>query len=155
MFKLFSRRDREDRSIVHSTEDSWEAEVVRSALLSESIPATVKSIKGEDRKSHQNIVLVPTSKVREAEMVIRRASIVISKKEDILAEQEERERLASPAVAEEYEVFEEPAAAEEEIMVTKHSTKVRAMSRYRAEPNRKYFDFILFPNLLNISYYKL
>jgi len=113
MFKLFSRkRDREDQSIVYSTEDSWEAEVVRSALLSEGIPATVKSIKGEERKSRQSMVLVATSKVREAEMVIRRASIVISKKEDILAEQEEREKLASQATFEEHEVFEEPVVAE-------------------------------------------
>jgi len=112
MFRLFIRkRDDEDWSTVYSTTDAWEAEVIRSALLSEDIRATVKSTKG-DRKSRQNIVSVPASKMSEAQMVIRRASIVISKKDDILAEQEERERLASQASVEDYEATEQPAILE-------------------------------------------
>ena len=84
MFRLFSRkRDKEDRSVVYSTTDSWEAEVVRSALLSEGIRATVKSVNGEDRESWQNVVSVPAPKVKEAQMVIHRTSIVISQKEGV------------------------------------------------------------------------
>ena len=108
MFGLFARkRDAEDWSVVYSTTDSWEAELVRSALLSERIRATVKPTKG-DRKNRQNIVSVPASRVTEAQMVIRRTSIVISKKEDILAEQEE---LASQAEVESYET-EQPVIPE-------------------------------------------
>lgn len=108
MFRLFARkRDQEDWSIVYSTTDSWEAELVRSALLSEDIRATVKTTKG-DRKGRQNVVSVPAPKVTEAQMVIRRTSIVISKKETILAEQEE---LASQAEVEGYET-EQPVTPE-------------------------------------------
>jgi hypothetical protein len=108
MFRLFVRkRDEEDWSVVYSTTDSWEAELVRSALLSEGIRATVRSTKG-DRKSRHDIVSVPAPKVTEAQMVIRRTSIVISKKEDILAEQEE---LASQAEVEDYEI-EQPVISE-------------------------------------------
>ena len=104
MFRLFAgKRDEEDWSVVYSTTDSWEAEVVRSALLSENIRAKLKSVKG-DRESRQTVVVVPVPKVTEAQMVIRRTSIVISKKEEILAEQEEREKLASQTTAEDYEV---------------------------------------------------
>jgi len=45
MSRQFStERGAEDRSIVYETTDSWEAEVLRSALLSENIPATVRVI---------------------------------------------------------------------------------------------------------------
>jgi hypothetical protein len=103
MFRLFSgKRDKEDWDTVYHTTDSWEAEVIRSALLSEDIRAKVKSTKG-DGKNWQNTVLVPASRVTEAEMVIRRTSIVISNKEEILAEQKEREKLASQAAYEDHE----------------------------------------------------
>jgi hypothetical protein len=112
MFRLFvKKRDAEAWSAVYTTTDSWEAELVRSALLNEDIRATVKSTKAA-RKSRQNIVLVPASRVAEAQMVINRASIVISKKEEILAEQEEREKLASQPAVEDYEVAEQPVIPE-------------------------------------------
>ena len=124
MFKLFSqKRYYEDWSIVYSTTDPWEAEVVRLALLSEDIRAKVKITKG-DRKSRQNVVSVPTSRVSEAEMVIRRAGIVISRKEDIMAEQKEREDLAFQATDEDIEVElpvipETPPAGEPVLMAEK------------------------------------
>jgi len=175
----------EDRSVVYQTTDSWEAEVLRAALLSENIPATVKVINlrmeglshskrvlayvldaiilvllvsmisinlfwsgysrytitgyiiiaatliyrlvgvgqdGESLKSRlirtflwwrnrQTIIYVPISKESEAQMVIRRTSIIISKKEEIIAEQEEREKMASQGAIEEYEM-EQPSAPE-------------------------------------------
>ena len=100
MLKIFSRRERyEDWSEVYNTTDPWEAEVVRAALLSAGIRARVK-IAGQDRKDRQNVVSVPNQRLSEAELVIHRTSLVISKKEDILAEQREREQeeLASPTV---------------------------------------------------------
>ena len=73
--------------------------MVRAALLSAGIRARVK-IAGQDRKDRQNVVSVPNQRLSEAELVIHRTSLVISKKEDILAEQREREQeeLASPTV---------------------------------------------------------
>ena len=45
MPKQFStERGAEDRSLVYKTTDSWEAQVIRSALLSENIQATVRVI---------------------------------------------------------------------------------------------------------------
>jgi hypothetical protein len=90
MFKFFTRKEKEDNwAVVHNTTDLWEAEVIRAALLNENVPAAVKSIQGEEKGTQQNVVSVPAGKVSEAEMVIRRTSIVISRKEDIIAEQEE------------------------------------------------------------------
>ena len=107
MFRLFARkRHEEDWTVVHSTTDLWEAELIRSALLNENIPAIVKSVKGKERGTQQNDISVSVSKVPEAEMVIRRTSIVISKKEEILAEQE---AAASQPAVEDYSPDEEPA----------------------------------------------
>jgi hypothetical protein len=50
-------------------------------------------------RNRESAVSVPAAKVAEAQMVIRRTSIIMSKKEDILAEQEEQEKLASQATA--------------------------------------------------------
>jgi hypothetical protein len=112
MFRLFSTKtDEEDWSVVYSTTDTWEAEVIRSALLSEDIRAKVRPTKG-NRKNRQNLVSVPNSKVTEAQMVIRRTSIVISKKADILVEQEEQEKLALQAAVEKHQV-KEPVIPEE------------------------------------------
>ena len=109
MFGLFSRRKyREDWSTVYSTKDSWEAEVVRAALLSENIPAVVKITKG-DKKTRENVVSVPSSKVKEAQMVIYRTSVVISQRDNIIAEQEER---ASRVEAETYDEVEQPVVPE-------------------------------------------
>ena len=182
----FSDKKRaEDRSVVYQTTDSWEAELLRSALLSENIPATVKVINlrmeglshskrvlayvldaiilvllvsmisinlfwsaysrytiagyiiiavvfiyrligvGEDGESlksrlirtflgwrnRQTVIYVPISKESEAQMVIRRTSIIISKKEEIITEQEEREKMVSQGAIEEYEM-EQPSAPE-------------------------------------------
>ena len=91
MLEMFSKkRNGEDWSVVHNTRDAWEAEVVRAALLSENIRARVRPAKGGDRKNRQNFVSVPVSRVKEAQMVIRRTSVVISQKEEIVAEQDER-----------------------------------------------------------------
>jgi len=111
MFGLFSRRKyREDWSTVYSTRDSWEAEVVRAALLSENIPAVVKITKG-DKKTRENVVSVPSSKVKEAQMVIYRTSAVISQRDNIIAEQEER---ASRVESETYDEVEQPVVPEAE-----------------------------------------
>ncbi len=108
MFRLFAKKRHEENwVVVHSTTDLWEAEVIRSALLNENIPAIVKSVKGKEKGTQQNDISVSISKVREAEMVIYRTSIVISKKEEMLAEQEEAD--SQPAV-EDYSPDEEPAA---------------------------------------------
>jgi hypothetical protein len=111
MLGLFSRRKyREDWSAVYSSKDSWEAEVVRAALLSENIPAVVKTTKG-DRRTRENVVSVPNSKVKEAQMVIYRTSAVISQRDNIITEQEER---ASRVEAETYDEAEQPAVPEAE-----------------------------------------
>jgi hypothetical protein len=111
MFGLFSRRKyREDWSTVYNTRDSWEAEVVRAALLSEDIPAVVKTTKG-DRRTREDVVSVPASKVKEAQMVIYRTSAVISQKDNIIAEQEER---ASRVESETYDEVEQPVVPEAE-----------------------------------------
>ncbi|MFC1717235.1 hypothetical protein ACFL6S_26475 [Candidatus Poribacteria bacterium] len=116
MFSLFGRKkDEENWTEVYRTTDLWEAEVIRAALLNESIRATVKSIKGEEKGTQQNIVSVPAAKVNEAQMVIRRTSIVISKKEEIIAEQAKQEEAASQAVVEDYSQEEEPATVEIEL----------------------------------------
>ncbi len=113
MFSLFGKKkDEENWTEVYKTTDLWEAEVIRAALLNESIRATVKSIKGEEKGTQQNIVSVPAAKVNEAQMVIRRTSIVISKKEEIIAEQAEQEEAASQAVVVDYSQEEEPATVE-------------------------------------------
>ena len=109
MFGVFSRRKyREDWSAVYSSRDSWEAEVVRAALLSENIPAVVKTTKG-DRRTRENVVSVPDSKVKEAQMVIYRTSAVISQRDNIITEQEER---ASRVEAETYDEVEQPVVPE-------------------------------------------
>jgi hypothetical protein len=109
MFGVFSRRKyREDWSAVYSSKDSWEAEVVRAALLSENIPAVVKTTKG-DRRTRENVVSVPDSKVKEAQMVIYRTSAVISQRDNIIAEQEER---VSRVEAKTYEEIEQPVVPE-------------------------------------------
>ena len=107
MFKLFAKKRHEENwSVVHSTTDLWEAEVIRSALLNENIPAIVKSAKEKESGTKRNDIFVSVSKASEAEMVIRRTSIVISKKEEIIAEQEEA---ASQPEVEDYPPDEEPA----------------------------------------------
>lgn len=88
MFRLFSRKKTgEDWVTVFVTKDSWEAELVRSALLNDDIQANIKITKG-NRKDRQNIVSVPASKASEAQIVIDRASMVISQRDEIIAEQE-------------------------------------------------------------------
>lgn len=103
------RTDKANWSVVYSTLDAWEAELVRSALLSENIDATVKPAEkirdAQGKKRRQNVVLVPGGKLAEARMVIRRTSMVISSKEDIIAEQE---KLASQVIVEEREARQQP-----------------------------------------------
>jgi hypothetical protein len=94
MFGLFNRRNREEWSVVYTSDDPWEAEVVRAALLGEGIKAKVKDVK-IDKKTRQTVVSVLAAKKKEADMVIDRTSMVISRKEEIIAEQEEREKTAS------------------------------------------------------------
>ena len=111
MFGIFSgKRKGEDWSVAYSTPDPWEAEVVRVALLSESIRAKVKVTEGS-KKDRKSLVSVPTAKLREAEMVIDRARLVISKKDDILAEQAKREKEVAHAPAER-DTAEEPMTIE-------------------------------------------
>lgn len=113
MFRLFGdKRNKEDWAEVYSTMDLWEAELIRSALLNENIRANVKSLQGEERGTQRNVVSVPAAKVTEAKMVIRRTSIVISKKDDILAEQAEREKTALQMTAEDYRQDDKPATVE-------------------------------------------
>lgn len=115
MFRLFGReKDEENWTEAHRTTDLWEAEVIRAALLNESVRATVKSIKGAEKGTQENIVSVPAAKMNEAQMVIRRTSIVISKKEEIIAEQAEQQEVTSQAIVEDYSQDEESAAVEVE-----------------------------------------
>ena len=189
MSKQFSTaRGAEDRSLVYKTTDSWEAQVIRSALLSENIQATVRVINlrieglshtkrvlaytldaiilavlagmisinlfwskysrntitgyiviaiilvfrlvaiGQDGegigdriiraflwwRNRQTVIFVPASKEKEAQMVINRTSIVISKKEEMMAVEEERESRASQAKIEDYGA-EQPLAPEIEL----------------------------------------
>lgn len=93
MWNIFAKRGgRSDWESVYSTTDAWEAELIRSALISENVNAIVRSNEfvvdhlGKKRRKH-SVYVSPLSK-RQAELVIQRASIVISKKEDIMAEQE-------------------------------------------------------------------
>jgi len=96
MFKSFAKKKTEENwTEVYRTTDLWEAEVIRTALLNESIRANVKSIKGAKKETQKNVVSVPGVKVNEAQMVIDRTSIVIAKKDDITAEQEEATPQAS------------------------------------------------------------
>ena len=96
MFKSFANKRTEENWIeVYRTTDLWEAEVIRSALLNESIRANVKSVKGAEKGTQDNVVSVPGVKVSEAQMVIDRTSIVIAKKDDTIAEQEEATSQAS------------------------------------------------------------
>ena len=113
MFSLFGRkRVEENWTEVYKTTDLWEAEVIRAALLNEGIRTTVKSIKGAEKGTQENIVEVPAAKVNEAQMVIRRTSIVISKKEEIIAEQEEQQEATSHAAVGDYSQDEAPEAVE-------------------------------------------
>jgi hypothetical protein len=108
MFRLFSKkRISEDLVLVYTTKDSWEAELVRSALLSDDIMVDLKTTKG-DRKNRQNVIYVPASRVSEAQMVINRTSEVLSRKDEIIAEQE---RLASEKQTE-FQDDEEPEKPE-------------------------------------------
>ena len=92
MFKSFAKKKAEENWMeVYRTTDLWEAEVIRSALLNESIRANVKSVKGAKKGPQENVVSVPGVKVNEALMVIDRTSIVIAKKDEIIAEQEQQE----------------------------------------------------------------
>ncbi|MBD3184394.1 hypothetical protein GF312_19080 [Candidatus Poribacteria bacterium] len=129
MFGIFSKRrkKRENLTVVYSTRDDWEAEVVRTALLNEGIKAYVEIIKDED-KNRKTTVSVPAAKLKEAEMVIRRTSLVIMNKENIIAEQEEREKNASKQekekkTEEQYtEVAEKKPVGEPELLAEKDGT---------------------------------
>lgn len=92
MFKSFAKKKAEENwTEVYKTTDLWEAEVIRAALLNESIRANVKSVKGAEKGTQENVVSVPGVKVSEARMVIDRTSVVIAKKDEIIAEQEQQE----------------------------------------------------------------
>jgi hypothetical protein len=107
MFKSFAKKKAEENwTEVYKTTALWEAELVRTALLSESIRANVKSIKGEVKGTQESVVSVPGAKMNEAQMVVDRTSIVISKKAEIMAEQEKQEE----AAVEGYSQDEAPAA---------------------------------------------
>lgn len=96
MFKSFANKKAEENwTEVYRTKDLWEAEVIRTALLNESIRANVKSVKGARKEPQENVVSVPGVKVNEAQMVIDRTSIVIAKKDEIIVEQEETTPQAS------------------------------------------------------------
>lgn len=117
MFRFFSKkRDLENWSAVYTTSDLWESELVRSALLNENIMAAVKSTKG-DRRSRQYVVSIPASKLAEAQLVIYRASMVISRKNEIIAEQEERASKAQTEIFEEEQTSPEPQPAGEPVLM--------------------------------------
>ena len=135
MFKLFGKKRNEtDWAVVHSTADLWEAEVIRSALLNENIPAIVKSVKVKGERTQQNDISVQAAKVSEAEMVIDRTSLVISRKEEILAEQEEavsRPEVADYSPDEELSVVTVSPASESVIVAEKDD--VGKILYYKAE----------------------
>ena len=93
--KLLSGMSRADWNSVYSSTDAWEAELVRSAMINESISATVRSneyvidASGKKRRSHA--VYIPESSFDEAQPVLERTLIILSNKEKIIQEQEKRE----------------------------------------------------------------
>lgn len=94
MWNIFAKRGgKSDWESVYSTTDAWEAELVRSALISENVNAIVRSNEftidylGKKRRMY-SVYVSPLSK-RQAELVIQRTSIIISKKEEIMAEQDQ------------------------------------------------------------------
>ena len=102
MFKSFAnKRTEENWTEVYRTTDLWEAEVIRAALLNESIRANVKSVKGARKEPQENVVSVPGVKVSEARMVIDRTSVVIARKDEIIAEQERQEATPQASVSNE------------------------------------------------------
>ena len=96
MFSFFDKKkNKADWKTVYTTTDRWEAELVRSALVNQNIRAIIRTEKlahNISGKSEQrNTVSVHESKLKEAELVIRRTSMVIAKKDEIIAEQAEIE----------------------------------------------------------------
>jgi len=79
---------------VYTTTDSWEAELVRSALINEMIKADIRTNVIKDssgKRIRRYSVSVPDVKIKQAELVIQRTSMVISRKDEIIAEQEKME----------------------------------------------------------------
>ena len=93
--KLLSDVSKSGWSVAYTSTDAWEAELVRSALINESIRATIKSDEyvtdASGKKKRNHVVLVHESSLDEAQLVIERALVVISNKEKIIQEQEKME----------------------------------------------------------------
>jgi hypothetical protein len=93
--KLLSGMSRADLNSIYSSTDAWEAELVRSAMINEGVSATVKSneyfVDVSGKKRRRYAVFVPESSLDEAQLVLKRALIIISNKEKIILEQEKIE----------------------------------------------------------------
>lgn len=80
---------------IYTTTDSWEAELVRSALLTDRVEASIRSnefiINSAGKKKRKYSVIVPESSVDDAKIVTDRAITIIANKEKIMREQDERE----------------------------------------------------------------
>lgn len=133
MFKSFAKKKAEENwTEVYKTTDLWEAEVIRAALLNESIRANVKSVKGAEKGTQKSVVSVPGVKVSEARMVIDRTSIVIAKKDEIIAEQEQQETAPQASIGDEAPeaVIAEPTS---EPVVVAEKDDVGEILHYEAE----------------------
>jgi hypothetical protein len=93
--KFLSGVSKLDWSVAYTSTDAWEAELVRSALINEGIRATIKSdeyvMDASGKKKRNHVVLVFESSLDEAQLVIKRALVIISNKEKIIQEQEKME----------------------------------------------------------------
>ncbi len=96
LFSLFGKKkNKSDWKTVYTTTDQWEAELVRSALVNQNIRAIIGTEKFvhniTGKNEHRNSVSVHESKLKEAELIIRRTLMVLAKKDEIIAEQAEIE----------------------------------------------------------------
>jgi len=93
--KLLSGMSRSDWREIYSSTDAWEAELVRSALITEDISSTVKSdeyvVDASGKKRRNYSVIVPESSFDEAQLVLERALLIISNKDKIIQEHEKLE----------------------------------------------------------------
>jgi len=80
---------------VYTTTDSWESELVRSALITAGLRSSIRSneytVDSAGKKRRKYDVIVPENIVDDAQLVIERAATIIANKEKIMGEQEKRE----------------------------------------------------------------
>ncbi len=96
LLRLFSGlMGKTDWTFIYESTDAWEAELVRSALINGNVHATVKSdkhiIDSDGKKKRNYVVLIPESKIDEAQLILENALMVLSNKERFIQNQDELE----------------------------------------------------------------